>query len=68
MRIGIALLFGSVVISAALAVSHRYTVVAASGGDSAYAWRIDQWTGQITLCKSDMYKIWCMPVPPDQTH
>ena len=63
---GIALLIGSVVIAAALAVSHRYTVAAASGGDAAYAWKIDQWTGQITLCKSDAYKIWCMPITPDQ--
>ncbi len=68
MKLGITLLIGTIIIAAALAISHRYTVAAASGGDAAYAWRIDQWTGNIILCKSDAYKIWCMPITPDKDH
>lgn len=68
MKVAIAALIGAAVIAGAIALSHRYTIAAASGGDAAYAWRIDQWSGQITLCKSDAYKIWCMPVTPDQRH
>jgi hypothetical protein len=68
MNVAIAVLIGAAIVAGAIALSHRYTIAAASGGDAAYAWQIDQWSGQITLCKSDVYKFWCMPVTPDQRH
>jgi len=68
MNVAAAMLIGAAIIAGAIALSHRYIIAAASGGDAAYAWRIDQWSGQITLCKSDAYKIWCMSVTPDQSH
>ena len=49
----LALLIGAALIAGAIAVSHRYVIVAHSCGEGcSQAWWIDQWTGHPAFCES----------------
>jgi hypothetical protein len=47
----LALVIGAALIAAAIAVSHRYSIVTHScGDDCSRAWIVNQWTGRAIIC------------------
>ncbi len=52
MNVAVALVIGTL-LAAAIAVSHRYEIVAHGCGNAggSCAWWVDQWTGRTQLCE-----------------
>jgi hypothetical protein len=55
MNLGLSVVIAAALIGSAIAVSHRYVIAAhpcgAAAGDCSRTWRVDQWTGQTSLCE-----------------
>jgi hypothetical protein len=51
MNQGVAIIIGTTLIAAAIAVSHRYQIATAMlAPDYVLVWRVDNWTGEILYC------------------